>query len=217
MKHSIRVLAALLAGLMLLGTATACQDGATPTESDSTAEATDPPVDSDTEAETSAPDTPRFQVGELTLPENADLFPDVAETESWVESPLYEPEEIRVEAESYTDTTIPFSTLRGEEYGGGIMMYCVQEAPKQGWDYTYAVSYRVTAPHAGTYRLTVLGSDLQKDYTSDYFVEVNGSRALAAAQDYAVLESFTCAFDSGLFKVMDLGILTLSGGFLRGF
>ena len=132
MKRSMRALTALLAGLMLLGTATACQDGATPTESDSTAEATDTPVDTETETEPSVPEAPRFQTGELTLEAAPDLFPDVAETESWVESPLYEPEVIRVEAESYTDTTIPFSTLRGKEYGGGTMMYCVQEAPKQG-------------------------------------------------------------------------------------
>lgn len=212
MKRSMRALTALLAGLMLLGTATACQDGATPTESDSTAEATDTPVDTETEAEPSVPEAPRFQTGELTLEAAPDLFPDVAETESWVESPLYEPEVIRVEAEDYTETTISFSTIRGEEYGGGTMMYCVQEAPKQGWDYTYAVSYRVTAPHAGSYRLTLLGSDLQKDYTSDYFIDVNGERVLTPANKYTVLESFTCDFDSGLFKVMDLGMLTLAEG-----
>ena len=210
MKKYARALSLWLAGLMLLGLAVGCRPK-NPDTGEQTAPDTEPEQTVDTEAEATIT-PPIFEVGELSLAPKQDLFPEFQPTEVW-EQHAAVAVEIYTEAEAYDSTTLPFSQIRGEEYSGGIMMQALTaQAPLQGWDAVYSVDYTVNAPAAGRYRLVVLSSDLSKEYTSDYFVEVNGNRQIEAAKSYSVLENFQAAFDAGLFKVMDLGTLQLEQG-----
>lgn len=198
MKNLKRLLILPLACLMPFSAVTACGN-----------HLKDSPA---TDSQETSSEAPRFQTSELSLPAKEDLFPDFLEQETWTQQPRYESVDVRVEAEDYTETTLPVSFIEGTEFSGGVMLRSLQENPPQGWDHTYAVSYRVQVSKPGTYRLTALSGDLDKDYTSDYFVDVNGKRAVDAAKVYTVLEDFPCSFDSGLFKIVDLGSLTLAEG-----
>ena len=212
MSLTKRFLLFFCAGILLLGTLAACKPA--PDEQPDT-ETTDQTEQTTQPSESEQPEVlpPEFEVGELTLTAAADLYPDFKPDEQLSVKSM-EKIELRVEAEDHFESTIPFVALSGPEFSGNVMMTCVHVAPAQGWDYTYAASYYVYAPKAGSYELVVLSSDLKKEYTSDYFIEVNGKRALAAADKFTVLEHFASPSqnDNNLFKVMSLGTLTLSEG-----
>ena len=212
MKRNVRVSSLLLALLMLSGLAVGCQN-ATPDPGEQTQPGVEstPEQGADTE-EVGQITPPVFEEGVLSLAEKQDLFPDFQPTEAW-EQHVTAVVELYTEAEDYDNATLPFIDLRGEEYSGGLMMQALTgQAPAQGWDMVYSADYTVNAPVAGRYRLVVLSSDLSKEYTSDYFVDVNGARQLEPAKSYTVLENFQAAFDPGLFKVMELGTLQLEQG-----
>ncbi|MBR5601916.1 MAG: hypothetical protein IKW24_04730, partial [Clostridia bacterium] len=212
MSLTKRFLLFFCAGILLLGTLAACKPA--PDEQPDT-ETTDQTEQTTQPSESEQPEVlpPEFEVGELTLTAAADLYPDFKPDEQLSVKSM-EKIELRVEAEDHFESTIPFVALSGPEFSGNVMMTCVHVAPAQGWDYTYAASYYVYAPKAGSYELVVLSSDLKKEYTSDYFIEVNGQRALAAADKFTVLEHFASPSqnDNNLFKVMSLSTLTLSEG-----
>ncbi len=212
MSLTKRFLLFFCAGLLLLCTFSACKPA--PDEQPDT-ETTDQTQDSTQPSESEQPEVlpPEFEVGELTLTVPADLYPDFKPDEQMSVKSM-EKIELRVEAEDHFESTVPFVALSGSEFGCNVMMTCVHVAPAQGWDYTYAASYYVYAPKAGSYELVVLSSDLKQEYTSDYFIEVNGKRALAAAERFKILEHFASPSqnDDNLFKVMSLGTLTLNEG-----
>lgn len=211
-KRRIRILSLLLASLALFGLTAGCRNVQTEQEEQTQQDLESAPgQEADTE-ETVQLTPPVFEEGALSLAQKQDLFPNFVPTETW-EQYAAEPVEIYTEAEDYTSATLPFVQLRGQEYGGGIMMQALTgQAPAQGWDKVYSAQYTVQAPKAGRYRLVALTSDLDKEYTSDYFVDVNGKRQLEPAGAYTVLENFQATFDPGLFKVMDLGTLQLEQG-----
>lgn len=240
MKVYLRILCLLIFGVLLATVFTACGGGRTetPTEqptvtpeettpmtdpsaetqpqepvvtSEETTPVTDPSGETQPPSDEADPALPVFQTGELTLPELAELFPDFKEMESW-EHHAAEHIELYAEAEEFRGTTMPYAHILSEEFGGGRIIHTPCETPAQGWDHTYSLSYTVNAPKQGTYRMVVLASDLEKEYTSDFFVEINGSRALTAAQSYTILEHFPAKFDANLLKVMDLGTVTLTEG-----
>ena len=157
------------------------------------------------------PDLPVFQTGELTLSAPADLFPNFKEEENWVHQPA-ERIELYCEAELFKQSTMPYAHILNKEFGDGRLLHTPCEYPAEGWDHTYALTYKVTAPKAGPYRLVVLASDLEKEYTSDFFVDINGARAVVAAKSYTILVHFPASFDPNLLKVMDLGTVTLQEG-----
>ncbi len=216
MKKRLRGWCAFFTALMLLTFMAGCQGKAQSPEEGLTQ---DKHPDQPTQPEQPTPPEdlnaivpPTFQTGELSLDNKEDLFPDFKESEMWTENTA-QGHVIYVEAEEYESTTLPFTQILGGEYGGGIMLQALTaQTPAQGWDYTYEVTFLVPAPKAGTYKMTALTSDLQKEYTSDYFVDINGKRVLEAGKKYSVLESLNAAFDPNLFKLMDLGEVELNEG-----
>lgn len=218
MKAYLRILCFLMSGALLFTMLTACGGGVTeaPTEEPTEAPTGTTPVTNPSE-ETQPPvdepevDLPVFQTGELTLSAPADLFPDFKEEESFAHQPA-ERIEIYGEAEQFKESTMPYAHILAEEFGGGRIIHTPCEYPAKGWDHTYSLTYKVNAPKAGPYRLVVLASDLEKEYTSDFFVDINGSRAVTAAKSYTILEHFPATFDPNLLKVMDLGTVTLEEG-----
>lgn len=197
---------------------TASETTETTTESESISqtetETTKEPVD--TEVKYNLDTTP------LTLTTPEDAFPEYKEYETTsvekIVSPTYIPFEQKYEAESYiVDTcTMPWAQFKGPEFSEGVLMRVItgeQKPPSTGWDYTYGVSYQVTVPAAGYYKLVVLSADINQPYTSDYFVDVNGERQLLA-NTATKLEDFPSPThnDKNLFKVLDLGTLSLKEG-----
>ena len=219
MNARLKWMSMLLTSLILLGTVAGCQNQEQ-SSSNGTTEALQPEKPDQTE-QPEQPEQPGDQIsvvppvfatGELSLDAGKDLFPDFKEAQNWTEQ-AEQPIEVRVEAEKYADTTLSFSTIGGSEFGGGILLQALtSQAPANGWDYKYEVSYVVSVPKAGTYRLSALSSDLQKEYTSDYFVDVNGTRVIEAAKSYTVLENLNASFDPNLCKLMDLGEVELKEG-----
>ena len=152
----------------------------------------------------------------LTLAEEKDYYPDYKDYENMTAVNIV-PFEIKVEGEDYTQSTIPWKPLNGSEFSGGVMMRVIHgenSAPSSGWDFTYAASYKVTVPEAGQYAITILSTDLSKDYTSDYYIDVNGNRAYNTATTCTILERFPSPTqgDNGLFKILTAGDLTLKKG-----
>ena len=210
MKRYLRLLCLLMSSVLLSLTLAACGGGVTEAPTEGTSPATNPseetpPVDEP------KPDLPVFQTGELTLSAPADLFPNFKEEENWVHQPA-ERIELYCEAELFKQSTMPYAHILNKEFGDGRLLHTPCEYPAEGWDHTYALTYKVTAPKAGPYRLVVLASDLEKEYTSDFFVDINGARAVVAAKSYTILEHFPATFDPNLLKVMDLGTVTLQEG-----
>lgn len=149
----------------------------------------------------------------LSLKQRVDLFPDHSEYET-VNSSVVSKVEIRVEAENYISSTIPWNPNKvGSEFSNGILMYCLG-TPSGGWDKVYSVTYKVNAPVAGNYDLTVLSSDYDKNYTSDYTVTVNDKaprNVLDMAEKKVDFASPTLS-DNGLLKIIDMGCLELNEG-----
>lgn len=225
MKKRLRLWSVFFSALMLLTFMAGCQSEGQPVEKETTrgnqpeqSEQTTQPKQPEQPEQPTPPEDlnvivpPVFETGELGLVEKEDLYPDFRESETWTER-TEQASVIAVEAEAYESTTLHFAKMYGSEFGGGILMQALTEqAPAQGWDSVYEVTYLVSAPRAGAYRLTALSSDLQKEYTSDYFVDVNGKRVLEAGKSYTVLENFNASFDPNLCKLMDLGEVELKEG-----
>ncbi len=208
MKRYARVMCMGLAWLMVLGFVAGCRDKQQDPEQETQGE-TEQTVETEQELQFTPP---VFEQGAVSLAAKQDLFPNFEPTEAW-EQKVTASVEIYAEAEEYDKTTLPLAPLNGEEYSGGAMLASLTaQAPAQGWDAEYSVTYTVNAPVAGRYSLVVLGSDLSKDYTSDYFVEVNGKQQLEAAKSYTVQKDYPTSFDPGLFKIMTLGTLQLEQG-----
>lgn len=179
------------------------------TESETVAETA-----TETEGETEEP----LETTPLTLEDPIDLFPDYKEYEnqsSENKAPAaYVPFDQRFEAEDYDadSCTIQWtSTETSEEYSGGALIRLLSK-PDKGWDFVYSVSYKVTVPTEGNYKMTALTSDLSRDYTSDYFIDVNGERQIDAAKTGQRIEDINYSIDKGLYFVFDLGSLTLKEG-----
>ena len=208
MNRYTRALCMGLTWLMVLGVAAGCRNVQQSTEQQTEGD-TEQTVETEAELQFTPP---VFEEGIVTLAQKQDLYPNFEPTEDWKQT-ITASVELLQEAEDYDSTTLPLSPLVGEEYSGGSMLMALTgQAPAQGWDAVYYAEYTVNAPAAGRYRLVVLSSDLNKEYTSDYFVEVNGARQIEAVKNYAVLENFQATFDPGLFKIMSLGSLQLEKG-----
>lgn len=224
------VISWLLIVVMLIGALASCK-GEKNESTSSSSETTEPKAIADDEnnsaiesgsvSESETQDTEQIPGGPydttpltLTTPEVA--FPDYKEYEN-VFSTNVTPFELKVEGESFTESTIPWNKLSGSEFSGGVMMRVIHgenHAPSGGWDTVYAASYKIKVPEAGSYSLTVLTTDLSKDYTSDYYIDVNGERAYGAASTGTILERFPSPTqgDNGLFKIIALGNITLKQG-----
>lgn len=211
MKRYLRLLCLLMSSVLLSLTLAACGGGVTEAPTEGTIPATNPSEETTPSVDEPKPDLPVFQTGELTLSAPADLFPNFKEEENWVHQPA-ERIELYCEAELFKQSTMPYAHILNKEFGDGRLLHTPCEYPAEGWDHTYALTYKVTAPKAGPYRLVVLASDLEKEYTSDFFVDINGARAVVAAKSYTILEHFPATFDPNLLKVMDLGTVTLQEG-----
>lgn len=176
-------------------------------------------TESATETEAATEEKPPLDTTPLTLVTPKDLYPDFEEYENKatenIAPPVYVPFDRRVEAEDYEEDlcTITWSNkVTGDEYSGGVFMRLLSGAT-EGWDHVYSVSYKVTVPAAGYYNVTALTSDIGQDYTSDYYVDVNGTRQLNVNKTTAKqLEDINYSFDKGLFFVFELGNISLNEG-----
>lgn len=177
-------------------------------------------TESATETEAATEEKSPLDTTPLTLVTPKDLYPDFKEYESAssenITPPTYVPFDERIEAEDYDATTITiFDEIKNAEHSGGVLLRAITygKPPAEGWDYVYSVSYKVTVPATGFYTVTALTSALGQDYTSDYYVDVNGTRQITASRTTATqLEDINYSLDKGLFYLYGLGKLSLNEG-----
>lgn len=149
----------------------------------------------------------------LSLKPREDLFPEHSEYET-SESLKVEKFDIRVEAEHYASSTIPWTNkVYGNEFSNGVLMRCLGNAVN-GWDTVYSVTYKVTVPAAGKYRLTVLSSDIDRDYTSDYTVTTNSQKPIHCSDFGKIVETVPSSAlgDQNLLKIINMGHIDLIEG-----
>ena len=191
------------------------------TDGESTAEkASDTEKATETEKVTETEAVETLDTTPLTLEIPKDLYPDFNEYENKatenIAPPVYVPFDERFEAESYDSTTITiFQEVSSDEHSGGILIRAITYGgpPAEDWDYVYSVSYKVTVPAAGFYSVTALTSALGQDYTSDYYIDVNGARQIIVDKTTAKqLEDINYSVDKGLFFLYELGTLSLNEG-----
>ncbi|MBQ8408760.1 MAG: hypothetical protein IJY39_07830 [Clostridia bacterium] len=232
MKFTLKTVAWLLLAAMLLTSLAACtnpSEDSTAGDLEETTEAvsgpdstgsTEQPSEAESESETESATASTYDTTPLTLESPKDLYPEYevyenVSTEN-LTPPDYVPFEQKYEAENYDNTTITFwNVAKSDEHSGGSLIQAITYggAPKDGWDYVYSVSYKVTVPTTGSYNITALTSALGQDYTSDYYVDVNGTRQLNVNKATATqLEDINYSLDKGLFYVYDLGNLSLNEG-----
>ena len=197
-------------------------EATTETEAVQSEKETESNAPQDTESDTEPAETEeeyQLDTTPLALETTKDLYPDFKEYENKatenIAPPVYVPFDKRVEAEDYEEDlcTITWSNkVTGDEYSGGAFMRLLSSAT-EGWDHVYSVSYKVTVPAAGYYNVTALTSDIGQDYTSDYYVDINGTRQLNVNKTTAKqLEDINYSFDKGLFFVFELGNISLNEG-----
>lgn len=187
-----------------------------------TASETQPETETGTETETESESEPETEsetgnnngldTTPLSLKPREDLFPEHSEYETSASSEMPRID-IRVEAEDFVSSTIPWTKLVGKEFSNGVLMRCLGGAVN-GWDAEYSATYQVTAPVAGRYSFTVLSSDYNQVYTSDYTVTVNDQEPLHILDIARSKESFASPTqgDNGLFKIINMGYLDLLEG-----
>ena len=230
MKTKLSIISWVLIIVMLMSALVSCKD---PEEQSTNAPETESEtsLDGSSSAESSSASEsetrevvedpgPSYDTTPLTLETPKDLYPDYKEYENTssenVAPPAYVPFDEKFEAEKYDDTTINyFNESKSNEHSGGVLISAITYggAPKEGWDYVYSVSYKVTVPSTGYYNITALTSALGQEYTSDYYVDVNGTRQLSAGKNTTTqLEDINYSLDKGLFYLYDLGKLSLNEG-----
>ncbi len=191
-------------------------EGTTVTETETVTESETATVtETVTETETERP----LNTSPLTLPEVEDLFPDYTEIET-VSVIELDPTaaQIKVEGESYTSINMPTKNIEHSDYSGGktLRVHCGATSLENGWDGSYAVSYKITVEEAGIYELQAVTHQLDRDYTSDYTITVDDKKVIDAPAVGKILENLPKTVDGNvdksLIKLYSFGEVELSAG-----
>ena len=189
----------------------ATEESGAPADSETDSTATDSePAESGTEAETDIPlDTSALELNKT------DLFPEYEEyvkTSSYVDEPI----NIRIEAEDYVNSTIPWKPVSGSEFSGGALMRALVTGENnlpEGLNGKYYAEYKITVPKAGFYSLKALAGTINADWTTEFTITLDGEEIASSLQS-TIADSFKSPSlgDNGLIKYLDFGKVELTEG-----
>lgn len=167
-----------------------------------------------TDLETESVDTEEaLETGALTI-EVVDRNPDFVEHET--ASAINErPVHVRVEAEDYLNSTIPWAEYNGTEFSDGILMRGLTSKNNTDLQGNYYVEYIVNVPVAGEYDFTILSTNVGSfDWTTNYKYKVNDGKEVNVVEVATVVSDFPSATlgDSGLLKILNIGRIELNEG-----
>lgn len=119
-------------------------------------------------------------------------------------------EEIRTEGENYTAANFNPEIKDGmDEFSGSAFLHTFEEMEKNR---DYSVTYKVTVDKAGGYNLKAVTTYLQKTWTTDYNVIVNGKETLSCPYTGNLIKNISSLNFSSLFAYYDLGLIHLEKG-----
>ena len=240
-KKNISMISFLLAMIMTLGVLASCQSNPADTVISDTAADTE----SVTEAPTSSGESENNETGKNTdgketekATEKGTEKGDASETEETLDTsaleleiidyaPSYkeyesmssyneEPVNVRVEAENYIYSSIPWNPVKGSEFSNGVLMKALvtgENNLSQGAQGQYEAHYTVTVPKTGEYNLMALAGTNNADYTTDFKLVINNKDEIYVSEAEIVgkFESPTLN-DNGLVKYMNMGKINLEAG-----
>lgn len=121
-------------------------------------------------------------------------------------------EPIHVEAESYAETNMTATVIDDSACTDGKLLSCTD---KQEEGTVYSISYRIQAPSAIPYRLTMLTAGSGSSVTTDFFVYLNGQKVsslVEAEQKQKIAISALGASASKKTALFDFGTMDLNEG-----
>lgn len=123
---------------------------------------------------------------------------------------------IRIEAEDYTNATMPWTEKYGKEFGGQKLLFALLHGEENfplGTSGTYYSEYTFTVPESGSYVMMALASANNADWTTDFTLYIDGMEVGNSGRA-TIKESFpspTLA-DDGIMKYLDFGRVDLTEG-----
>ena len=167
-----------------------------------------------TETETATTETEEvLDTSALTI-EVVDRNPDFVEHET-ASAVNERPVQVRVEAEDYLNSTIPWAEYKGTEFSDGVLMRGLTSKNNTDLQGNYYVEYIVNVPVAGEYDFTILSTNVGSfDWTTNYKYKVNDGKEVNAVEVATVVSDFPSATlgDSGLLKILNIGRIELNEG-----
>ena len=149
------LIAWLLLAVMIVSSLAGCNTHKEITPNDTTEDTTEaasethPETETGTETETESESEPETEsetgnsngldTTPLSIKPREDLFPEHSEYETSASSEMPKID-IRVEAEDFVSSTIPWTKLVGKEFSNGVLMRCLGGAVN-GWDVEYTTTY----------------------------------------------------------------------------
>ncbi|MCR4718666.1 MAG: hypothetical protein K5768_03445 [Firmicutes bacterium] len=119
-------------------------------------------------------------------------------------------EEIKIEGENYSSANFAPTIESGfKEFSGSSFVHTFVPMEK---DRTYDIKFKVNAEKAGGYELKAITTRLNKGYTTDYTVIVNGKETINAATYAKTLSNISSSDWRDLFTHYDLGLVHLEEG-----
>ena len=119
-------------------------------------------------------------------------------------------ETIKVEGENYAEANCTPTIQEGlKEFSNSAFVHNFDVMEK---DRTYSLTYKVMADKKGGYKLSAVTTHLQKNWTTDYRVIVNGKEIIEAAENANRIKGITSSSWNDLFSQYELGLIHLNEG-----
>lgn len=119
-------------------------------------------------------------------------------------------ETIKVEGENYSEATFTPAIKEGyQEFSESKFLHTLFPMEKNK---TYSVTYNVHADKKGGYHLSGVTTYLQKTWTTDYRIIVNGKEIIEAAETASLIKRISSSAYNDLLAYYDFGLIHLNEG-----